>query len=140
MWNCCLFRQTWVHDNHCYLGIKSDTGQHSQFLQCFWQHFMLGFSWMQQGNRKRVCFNQFVLMRNHFDFQWESIFFHPPTKPFSICHWTCVQCTAGTRACTCTAWWIVVKKHCSNVWLVHILCMDHFSMILDQNLKKSLYF
>ena len=37
VWNCCHFRQlgTWVHDNHCYLGIKSDTGQHSQFLRCF---------------------------------------------------------------------------------------------------------
>ena len=39
VWNCCHFRQlrTWVHDNHCYLGIKSDTGQHSQFLRCFLQ-------------------------------------------------------------------------------------------------------
>ena len=24
-----------IHDNLCYLTIKSDTGQHSQFLQCF---------------------------------------------------------------------------------------------------------
>ena len=37
VWNCCHFRQlrTWIYDNHCYLGIKSDTGQHSQFLRCF---------------------------------------------------------------------------------------------------------
>ena len=37
VWNCCHYRQlrTWVHDNHCYLTIKSDTGQHSQFLRCF---------------------------------------------------------------------------------------------------------
>ena len=30
------FRQlrTWIHDNLCYLTIKSDAGQHSQFLQC----------------------------------------------------------------------------------------------------------
>ena len=36
VWNCWHFRhlRTWVHDNHCYQGIKSDTGQHSQFLQC----------------------------------------------------------------------------------------------------------
>ena len=36
VWNCCHFRQlrTWVHDNHCYLGIKSDTGQPSQSLRC----------------------------------------------------------------------------------------------------------
>ena len=27
--------RTWIHDNLCYLTIKSDTGQHSQFLQCF---------------------------------------------------------------------------------------------------------
>ena len=26
--------KTWIHDNLCYLTIKSDTGQHSQFLQC----------------------------------------------------------------------------------------------------------
>ena len=32
------FRQlrTWNHDNFCYLTIKSDTGQHSQFLRCFY--------------------------------------------------------------------------------------------------------
>ena len=30
------FRQlrTWIHDNLCCLTIKSDTGQHSQFLRC----------------------------------------------------------------------------------------------------------
>ena len=27
--------KTWIHDNHFYLTIKSDTGQHSQFLRCF---------------------------------------------------------------------------------------------------------
>ena len=27
--------RTWIHGNLCYLTIKSDTGQHSQFLQCF---------------------------------------------------------------------------------------------------------
>ena len=27
--------RTWIHDNLCDLTIKSDTGQHSQFLQCF---------------------------------------------------------------------------------------------------------
>ena len=27
--------RTWIHDNHCYLTINCDTGQHSQFLQCF---------------------------------------------------------------------------------------------------------
>ena len=37
VWNCCHFRQlkTWLHDNLCYLTIKSNTGQHSQFLRCF---------------------------------------------------------------------------------------------------------
>ena len=25
---------TWIHDNLCYMTIKSDTGQHSQFLRC----------------------------------------------------------------------------------------------------------
>ena len=27
--------RTWIHDSLCYLTIKSDTGQHSQFLRCF---------------------------------------------------------------------------------------------------------
>ena len=27
--------RTWIHDNHCYLTINFDTGQHSQFLRCF---------------------------------------------------------------------------------------------------------
>ena len=26
--------RTWIHDNHCYLTIYCDTGQHSQFLRC----------------------------------------------------------------------------------------------------------
>ena len=26
---------TWIHDNFCYLTIKSDTGEHLQFLLCF---------------------------------------------------------------------------------------------------------
>ena len=26
--------RSWIHDNLCYLTIKSDTGQHSQFLRC----------------------------------------------------------------------------------------------------------
>ena len=27
--------RTWIHDNLCYLTINCDTGQHSQFLRCF---------------------------------------------------------------------------------------------------------
>ena len=34
--------RTWIHDNLCYLTIKSDTGQHSQFLRCFY-HLMIFF-------------------------------------------------------------------------------------------------
>ena len=30
--------RTWIHDNLCCLTIKSDTGQHSQFLRCFYFH------------------------------------------------------------------------------------------------------
>ena len=30
-----LIIDTWIHDNLCYLTIKSDTGQHLQFLRCF---------------------------------------------------------------------------------------------------------
>ena len=26
---------TWINDNLCYLAINCDTGQNSQFLQCF---------------------------------------------------------------------------------------------------------
>ena len=28
--------RTWIHDNLCDLTINCDTGQHSQFLRCFW--------------------------------------------------------------------------------------------------------
>ena len=28
--------RTWIHDNICYLTINCDTGQHSQFLRCFY--------------------------------------------------------------------------------------------------------
>ena len=37
LWHWLQFLQlrTWIHDNLCYLTIKSDTGQHSQFLRCF---------------------------------------------------------------------------------------------------------
>ena len=33
--------RTWINDNLCYLKIKSDTEQHSQFLQCFnhWENY-----------------------------------------------------------------------------------------------------
>ena len=31
--------RTWIHDNLCYLTIKSDTGQHSQFLRCLWHTY-----------------------------------------------------------------------------------------------------
>ena len=36
VWTCWHFRQlrTWIHDIHCVLTIKSDTGQHLQFLLC----------------------------------------------------------------------------------------------------------
>ena len=27
--------RVWINDNLCYLTIKCDTGQHSQFLRCF---------------------------------------------------------------------------------------------------------
>ena len=36
--------RTWIHDNLCYLTINCDTGQHSQFLQCFLLHPCLPWS------------------------------------------------------------------------------------------------
>ena len=38
----------WIHDNFCYLTIKSDSGQHSQFLRCFknqWSNIFLKSQW-----------------------------------------------------------------------------------------------
>ena len=58
----------WIHNNLCYLTIKSDTGQHSQFLRCFrgqkarfvtsWGLKMARFApkwtfWSSQGGPKR---------------------------------------------------------------------------------------
>ena len=45
-WACDILRhwlqfwhlRTWIHDNLCYLSIKSDTGQHSQFLWCLYRN------------------------------------------------------------------------------------------------------
>ena len=37
--------RTWIHDNLCYLTIKSDTGQHSQFLRCFFI-YQVYLSWL----------------------------------------------------------------------------------------------
>ena len=34
--------RTWIPDNLCYLTIKSDTGQHSQFLRCLYAVIRLG--------------------------------------------------------------------------------------------------
>ena len=31
--------RTWIHDNLCDLRINCDSGQHSQFLQCFQYHY-----------------------------------------------------------------------------------------------------
>ena len=33
--------RTWIHDNLCCLTIKSDIGQHSQFLRCFFDKIHL---------------------------------------------------------------------------------------------------
>ena len=50
--------RTWVHDNHCYLWIKSDTGQHSQFLRCL---FYIWFQEHQHGMRQFYSyFNCFI--------------------------------------------------------------------------------
>ena len=40
--------RTWIHDNLCYLTIKSDGGQHSQFLRCFKMPFSSCFSLLPQ--------------------------------------------------------------------------------------------
>ena len=31
--------RTWIHDSFCYLTINCDTGQHSQYLRCFFSEF-----------------------------------------------------------------------------------------------------
>ena len=37
--------QCWIHDNLCYLTINCDTGQHSQFLRCFWYYVCMSHIW-----------------------------------------------------------------------------------------------
>ena len=34
-WLLCWQLRTWIHNSLCFLTIKSDTGQHSQFLRCY---------------------------------------------------------------------------------------------------------
>ena len=40
--------RTWIHDNHCDLTIKSDTGQHLQFLRCLLKY------WFQHWPKKKM--------------------------------------------------------------------------------------
>ena len=66
LWHWLQFLQlrTWIHDNHCYLTINCDTGQHSQFLRCL-------NSWMEDSRWDdhsqiyvKYCFTTFQL--HHF--------------------------------------------------------------------------
>ena len=48
-----------IHDNLCYLTVKSDTRQHSQFLQCFLQHDIMmnsKFPSIQAVHLKTTCY------------------------------------------------------------------------------------
>ena len=58
VWNCWHFRplRTWIDDNHCDLTIKSDTGQHSQFLWWFQDGFPNLKTWFQGGHDHRYSF------------------------------------------------------------------------------------
>ena len=61
----------WIHDNICYLTIKSDTGQHLQFLQCLfylyqfegivfsWNLFVVEFGWSYVEITNDGAFAQF---------------------------------------------------------------------------------
>ena len=42
--------RTWIHDNLCYLTIKSDTGQYSQFLRCLLLIYLL--TWKLNSRQK----------------------------------------------------------------------------------------
>ena len=42
--NSLTFLNSWIRDSLCYLTIKSDTGQHSQFLRCFSMNLSLSFN------------------------------------------------------------------------------------------------
>ena len=55
VWNCCHFRQlrTWVHDNHCNLGIKSDT---LDSIRNFCDVSSTGNWQLSPVNLKSVCF------------------------------------------------------------------------------------
>ena len=59
------FRQlrTWIHDNLCYLTIRSDTGQHSQFLRCLIYFLrMLSILWFCWESQQCVIIFRYILL------------------------------------------------------------------------------
>ena len=54
-WLQCWQLRTWIHDYLCYLTIKSDTGQHSQFLRCF---FLKAIFCLQKQLRQAINIRQ----------------------------------------------------------------------------------
>ena len=55
--------RTWIHDNLYYLTIKRDTGQHSQFLRCFYSayHFPVVTCHLWQPVIKQKHYSPFYL-------------------------------------------------------------------------------
>ena len=71
--------KTWIHDNLCYVGIKSDSGQHSQFLRCFPSGFprlnnIRGIL-HQYCNIWGIFLHQYCNIRGIFLQQWQSWLF-----------------------------------------------------------------
>ena len=52
--------RTWIHDNLCYLTIKSDTGHYSQYLRCLWCTFDLRLSLHITWNKFSSLIGEFL--------------------------------------------------------------------------------
>ena len=61
--------RTWIHDNTCYLAINCDTGQHSEFLRCFY--------WCLPFNTPKIKFVQLCV----WNMTWQYISSPRPVKP-----------------------------------------------------------
>ena len=103
--------RTWIHDNLCYLTIKSDPGQHSQFLRCFF----FTFSERKKDGKKcsELCQNCSSCRSIDFPqtFQNNPKLFSFP--PFFCRDWTFWRCEMGFWSDMVTLIWskhVVTKK------------------------------
>ena len=114
--------RTWIHDNLCYLTINCNTGQHSQFLQCFlWQHF-------QQEQEKELI---------SFFSEWVSNFWKQQLKGTEVSvvrsRLFCIYCSLSCEKKKEAFWTMYLQSGSVFVFLFKII--DFANMLLSKKEK-----